>query len=172
MAKQAAVSGEIVNEEIFKLSTGVRVSFKPVSSMIIQRAHESVPMPNVFVQAVAGPNNTQRFVDNPNHPVYLELKAAAENQRGMKAIEAMVLMGVNLVDGLPKSDEWLQDLDVVTDLSKYWTIDADGNRVMSDKVKKMLYVMNVAASTADDFTLISDNVIVREERVAEVVNTF
>jgi hypothetical protein len=170
MSKTSVIEAEDPNVKTF--STGVKIRIKPVSSMIIQRAQEAVPLPPVFLQAVPGPNGTVKFADNPNHPDYIERKREAESQRGIKAIEAMILYGVELVDGLPADDEWLEDLGMVTDLQKYYTLNAEGQHVINAKAKKLLYVMNVAALTGDDFGMIASNVIVTEAKVQEEVRSF
>jgi len=173
MSKTQAVVGEVIGaEKIHEFSTGVKVRFKPMSSMIVQRAQEAVPMPPVFQQAVPGPNNSVRIVDNPNHQDYVDRKREAEASRGIKAIEAMILFSVELVNGLPKDNTWLDDLAMVTDLQKYQAVDVDGKVTMSDKAKKLLYVMNVAAVTGDDFGMIATNAVVTEGRVQEEVATF
>ncbi len=129
-------------------------------------------MPEVYRQAVPGKNGTTQVVDNPNHGDYIERKSQAENIRTLKILETMILIGTELVDGLPKDDAWLRKLETVMDFGKHYTMDDSGRRSISDDAKKLIYIMNVAAVTGDDFAMISRNTGLTEDRVAEDVKSF
>lgn len=172
MSKQAAVVGEVVASDVHQFSTGVKVKFSQVPQMMVLRIQEAHPIPEIYKQSVPGRNGQNQVVDNPNHPDYLERKQQAENIRTLKILETMILVGVDLVDGLPKSDAWLRKLETVMNFDKYYTVDDSGVRTMSDDAKKLVYIMNVAAVTGDDFALISRNTGLTEDRVAEDVASF
>lgn len=165
MAK--AVEGEVLAPDVKVLSGGLRVRFKPVNSMTIQRASDSVPLPNVYEQAVPAANGTVRVVQNPSHPDYAKKVEEAEKERSLRSLEAMVFYGVELVDPLPEDDEWLADLGMMMDLSRYYYVDPEGKPKISKKAKVMLYVIHHGAKTQGDYQLIAQNVVVTEKAVQD-----
>lgn len=173
-AKKVILEGEVVEEDdgIRTLSTGLRVRFHHVNSMTIQRAGDSIPIPPVYEQAITQSSGAVRFVQNPNHPDYKVRVDAANVEKSLKSLEAMILFGVELVDPLPPDSEWLDDLSMVVDLEKYYRSDAEGNRTLSDKAKKLIYVMHRGAQTAEDYRLIAQSISVTEEAVQERVKAF
>lgn len=171
-AKKEALEGEIVEKDIHVLSSGVKVRFKPVNSMTIQRAGDSVAIPAVYEQAITQPNGAVRYVQNPNHPDYQKKIDEAEKERSLKSLEAMVLFGVELVDDLPADDEWLEDLRMVMDLDKYYHQNGDGKPTIGKKAKVMLYIIHHGAKTAADYKLIADNISVTEAAVQDQQRSF
>ena len=102
--KLAARSG--VNAP-FALSTGVEARFTPVSISIITEAQSAIPDPPVPIW-----HNESKGTDepNPNHPDYLKALERIDSERNLAAIDAMVMFGVELVNGVPEDGKWLKTL--------------------------------------------------------------
>lgn len=166
------VEGDVLAPDVKVLSTGMKVRFKPVNSMTVQRAADSVVLPEVYVQAINQPNGVVKFAQNPNHPDYAKKVEEAEKERSLRSLEAMVFYGVELVDPLPEDDEWLADLGMMMNLDRYYYTDAEGKSKISKKAKVMLYVIHQGAKTPADYQMIAENVMVTEAAVQEQQKAF
>lgn len=98
---------EALGENEHVLSTGVVVRIKPVSSLLIQAVTSKIPDP---VVPIWHDENTGRDTPNPLDPAYVAAMERATQERGVAALDAMILMGVELVDGLPEDNRWLKRL--------------------------------------------------------------
>jgi len=108
-------------QEIITLSTGVRARFIPVSASLVQDAVSRIKNPPVPVWY--NPDK-EREEPNPLDPEYQQAIQDADQERGVAAIDVLVLMGVELVDGIPEDDGWLKRLKFLErkgriDLSEY-----------------------------------------------------
>lgn len=57
-------------------STGVEIQIRPVSPLLAQRAHQSIPKPIPPMERVENPDGSFRDEPNPNHPSYAEAMKA------------------------------------------------------------------------------------------------
>lgn len=89
------------------LSTGIKAILTAVSSSSIIEAQAEIIDPPVPMQKLEGKSGE---FENPNDPAFLEEKRKAQMERVQAAIDTLVIMGVKLVDGLPKDDDWLKNL--------------------------------------------------------------
>lgn len=91
---------------IHTLSTGVRVRIVPVAAHLIDEAMFEVKDPPVPRQDLG----KGREEPNPLDPQYKRELADAEHARGVAASDTLMLMGVQLVDGMPEDNDWLKQL--------------------------------------------------------------
>ena len=90
-------------------SLGVRIKLKPLSPGILQRARAKIktpPVPKYFDE------NKGREIENPNHPAYKAALEQVEMDRNEAVVNAMVMFGTELVDGVPEDDSWIDMLEV------------------------------------------------------------
>jgi hypothetical protein len=99
--------GQGDGESIVTLSTGVRVRLKAVSSTLVEEIKAAVPMPEVPKVWIA---DKEREEENPNDPRYVEAVERAMMARADATLDALILFGVELLDGLPEDDGWVQNL--------------------------------------------------------------
>jgi len=88
------------------LSTGVRAKLRPVATTLIDEVASRIKDPEVPMW-----HNPDKDRDepNPNDPKYIAAKEEADRQRGIAVIDAVVMFGVELLDGVP-DDGWLGKL--------------------------------------------------------------
>jgi len=142
--------------EIVELSTGVKVKFNVAPRMLLEQAILNVDFPEVPVQTL----EDGRQVENPNHPEYLKARIDAINKQGDASIDVMIAF-VDLVDGLPKDDDWIKRIDYLTRLGH---IDL-GNYNLEDELdKEFVYKKYIAFGRTDLNKLTSSNRITEEDR--------
>ena len=94
-------------ESIVVLSTGVRVRLRAVSSTLVEEIKSAIPMPDVPKIYIA---DKDREEENPNDPRYIEAVERSMMARADATLDALILFGVELVDGLPTDDDWINKL--------------------------------------------------------------
>jgi hypothetical protein len=129
------------------LSTGVRARLVPVSISIINEAQAAIADPLVPMW-----HNESKGTDepNPNHPDYLKALEVVDQERNLAAIDAMILFGVELEDGVPNEEEnnWLRKLRMSARL-KLVQIDFDAWDLSDELELEFLYKKYIAVSAAD-----------------------
>jgi len=116
MAKNPAVQAAreekngVGPDGILTLSTGVKARLVPVAASLIQTVQNKIKAPPVPTWRN---EDKGRDEPNPNDPIYLEKKKEVEEERGMAVIDALIMFGVELVDGLPEDKLWIRKLKVV-----------------------------------------------------------
>jgi hypothetical protein len=94
------------DERIFTVS-GVRVRLHPVSAALITDVTARIKDPKI-------PSwynkDKEREEPNPDDPEYLAALEETVSRRGMAAMDAMAMFGVELIDGLPADERWLDTL--------------------------------------------------------------
>lgn len=94
-------------DNTFELPDGRRGKVIPVSASIIEEAARAVKAPRppkVFIE------DKGREEENPNDPEYLLAIDEYERARGVAIMDVMVMLGLELIDGLPEDDAWLTKL--------------------------------------------------------------
>jgi len=152
MAREAvdvAQASEKGRENVVRLSTGVRAILTPVASSLIQDVMNQVKDPKVPMW-----HNPEKEQDEPNynHPEYIEGMAEAERKRSDAALDAVILFGVKLVDGVPEDGEWLNKLRY---LEKRKRIDLSEYDLDDPFEKEFVYKRHVAIA-GEDFSLIGE----------------
>lgn len=115
------ISNRDEKDNIIVLPGGDKIKVIPVSATLIDEVVSRVEDPEVPMWR--NPDK-DRDEPNPNDPQYLREVAASERKRGIAAMDAMVMFGIELIDGVPPTDKWLKKLKIMekmghVDLSAY-----------------------------------------------------
>lgn len=158
VAKEENEQGQPDN--IRTLTTGVRVRIKTIAPGLISRAQMAIEYPKVpqFHNA-----DKDRWEDNPNHPDYIAGINRVNEERGMAALDAMCMFGLELVDDVPDGNEWIRRLKFV--LPK---LEFDEN----DPLEREYYYKTLVAVGVQDFTMLAKAMGVSEEALAQAEQSF
>lgn len=98
------------NDNIHVLKSGVRVRIVPVSATLIDEVTSQVKEPEVPIW-----HNPDKDRDEPNYadPNYIRATEDANRRRGIAGMDAMVMFGVELPDGMPEDRNWLRKLQIM-----------------------------------------------------------
>ena len=94
-------------EVIVDLTGGVRARLVPVPASLIDEVTSRIVEPEIPMWH--NPDK-ERDEPNPSDPKYLKEVADITRKRGLAAIDAFALFGVELIDGMPEDDGWLKKL--------------------------------------------------------------
>jgi len=169
VAKRRANRG--ISSEPVELSTGVTARLIPVSISIITEAQAAVPDP-----AVPMWYNESKGVEeeNPNHPAYEAALKAVEQERSLAAIDAVIMFGVELVDGMPEDNSWIKKLQLRAKLGLS-KVDLSSFNLEDEIELEFLYKKYIAVTTADLKPLMDASGLTEagmELEVAEATNSF
>lgn len=137
-----------IGEEI-ELSTGVRVVLQRVPPGLLEDVVNRVKDPEVPVYY---DTDKDREIPNPSHPDYLKAMKQADRDRSVAVIEATVLFGIELVDGLPDDDGWLKKLRF---LDRRGVFDLEAYDLDDELDKEFVYKRYIALGDQDFVTLTS-----------------
>jgi hypothetical protein len=153
------------HDGVVTLSTGVRARIRPVAATLLEEVSARIPEPEVPIW-----HNPDKDRDepNPSHPQYIAAQARANRERGLAAIDAMVMFGVELVDGLPENDGWLEKLKFL-EKKKLLSL-ADYN--LEDPVDKEFLYKRFIAVASTDLRTISQRSGITPEEIARAAGTF
>jgi hypothetical protein len=87
---------------------GIEVRTKPVSAMLIQEVTSNIKDP--IPPLVPNPDKDGKLEENPFDPVYVAGLREANVKRSKATSDTLIMFGLELVDGLPKDDNWLVKL--------------------------------------------------------------
>jgi len=123
------------------LSTGDKAILKPVTASLIDAVTSRIedPKPPMWYNESKGTEEP-----NPSHPDYLQAIDDANRRRGIAAMDAMVMFGVELVDGLPESEKWL---DTLKYMEKRGMLSLEGYDLKDPLDLEFLYKRFVAVDT-------------------------
>jgi len=112
--------------------------------------------------------DTEREEPNPNDPAYLKEVARATRARGRAGLEALMMFGFELVDGLPEDTEWIRKLRFLerrgwVDLSEY---------DMEDPFDLEFLYKKWVAIGSDDLTLAGQKSRISQEDIATAQASF
>lgn len=127
--------------EFVMLADGLRGKIIPVSATLISevtRAVKDPPIPMIHDEEKG------RDIPNEHDPVYLQGCEEARSQRGMAAMDAMLMFGLELVDGIPEGDLWLKKLQT---LEKRKQLDLSVYDLDDEIDREFLYKRYIAADT-------------------------
>jgi hypothetical protein len=124
MTNPAKVAEDLMDkneDKVITLSTGIRARISPVPPALVDKIAAQYPdpePPTVYIKS------KDRHEVNELDPDYLKELRKAEDDRGTAATEAMIMFGIELVDGVPDPSEWLPKLEWLVkrgslDLSEY-----------------------------------------------------
>lgn len=97
------------------------IRVKPIPAAIITDVTNRIPDPEIPVWYN---KEMERNEANPGDPEYVRMKSEVERKRGEAMIDATILFGIELVDGIPPVEEWMPRLQFMIrrgqlDLSQY-----------------------------------------------------
>lgn len=147
------------------LSTGVRVRLGSVSATLIEEVSSRIPYPDVPMWFN---KDKERDEPNPGDPKYIDEIAAVDRERGIAAMDAMIMFGVELLEGVPEDDVWVNKLRF---LEKRKMLDLSGYDFKDALDREFLFKRYVAIG-ALDLDLISEMIGVSEEAIAQAVDSF
>ena len=121
-AVQVAKNGRFDREKVeVTLATGDRVRIMPVSASLIDEVTSKIPEPKIPVWF-----DKERDIEvpNPDHPEYIKAVDDMNRKRGIAAMDALVMFGVEFIDGMPEDKSWIKKLKFMekrkqVDLSEY-----------------------------------------------------
>lgn len=137
----AEVAKEALGDDIVLLKSGVRVRLKPVPAPLIDAVVEKIKEPEIpmwFNEA------RDREEANPMDPLYVKELADVDRRKGLAAIDAMAMFGVELVDGLPPDSEWLHSLQKMESMD---LLDLSGYDLDDPIIKELVFKKFVAVTT-------------------------
>lgn len=105
VASEIAASGRI---EVV-LPGGKRAAIRSIPASLIDEVTSRIKDPDVptWRNESAEP---PRDEPNPNDPAYIAALAEAQRQRGIAAVDAMCMMGIELIDPISKDEDWFARL--------------------------------------------------------------
>lgn len=144
---------------------GVKVKIEPVPVNLIDDVTRRIKDPEIptFYN-----ENKEREEKNPQDPQYLKDMTKAEEARNRAAMDAMVLFGLELVDGVPDDEKWLKKLRY---LEKLGRLDLDNYDLDDELDVEFLYKRYVLAD-AEVISLITQASGVSPEEVALAEESF
>jgi hypothetical protein len=158
---------EEIQPETVKLSNGVVVKIKPVSSFVyteMYKAHKKPRPPVLFIEAIG------REEENPDDPEYLSKLEEYQTNLSITATDTMILFGTQVISTPDDIDsfedgEWLENLDALG-----YTIPAN------KKSRYLMWFKYVIANHEQDMELIMEHVSrrsgVSEAEVETAVESF
>jgi hypothetical protein len=136
---------------------GYTVRVKAIPAAIISDVTNRIPDPEI---PVWHNKEYDRDESNPNDPAYLKAKESVDRKRGEAMIDATVMFGIDLPDGVPPTDEWLPKLKFMekrnqVDLSGYDLTDSLEvefvfKRYIIANIALINYIQKISSVTPDD----------------------
>lgn len=150
---------------IVMLADGRKAKVVPVSVGLIEEVTSKIQDPPI---PTYHDEERNRDIENPVDPDYLRGLADATRKRGIAAIDAMVMMGVELLDGLPEDNLWEKRLKTLQkrgllDLSTY---------DMSDPIEREFLYKRFVAVDSSVLEVVSRVSGVTGEAIAEAEKSF
>lgn len=147
------------------LSTGVRVRIVPVAAHIIDEAMFEIKDPLVPQQDMG----KGRDEPNPLDPAYRQALSDAEHARGIATSDTLILVGVQLIDGIPEDDTWLKHLKFLERLGHFKAL---SNFDLEDEMDLEFVFKKYYAISTRDFTLIGNASGMSQEEIDLAVRGF
>lgn len=158
--------GEQGEEGIRILSTGYRVRLKAVPIGLLNEVQLRISDPPVPMWH--NPDK-DREEENPSDPEYVRVCEELELQRAIATLDATILFGVDLVDGVPPKEEWLPKLQF---LHKLGHIDLDPYNFDDPLECEFLFKKFIVVSRADVRKITSISSGVQEALIQRMEDSF
>jgi hypothetical protein len=136
---------------------GYKIRVKAIPVAIISDVSNRIPDPEI---PVWHDPEYDRDVQNPNDPAYLNKKEEVDRKRGEAMIDATVMFGIDLPDGVPPTEKWLPKLKFLekreqVDLSSYDLSDPLELEFVFKKyvianIALINYIQNMSSVTPED----------------------
>ena len=159
------VAKEQAGDDVITLKSGVRVKLNPVPASLIDAVTSKVKDPEI--PKVTLEDGREQY--NPLDEQYERDMSDAARLRGLAAIDAMILFGVDLIDGLPPDEEWLTKLEY---MEKMGLIDVLKDYDLTDPIMKELVYKKYVGVTTDVITKVTEISGISPEEVAAAEESF
>jgi hypothetical protein len=159
------VAREKASDNVVTLRGGVRVKLNPVPASLLDAVTSRIKEPEIPVWV----DDDGRERPNPLDPQYEKDVADANKQRGMAAIDALTLFGVDLIDGLPPDEEWLEKLQY---MERMGLIDVLGDYDLEDPIMKELVYKKFVGVTNDVIERVTEISGISPEEVQAAEDSF
>lgn len=150
---------------VITLSTGHKARLMPVATSLLESVTSQIKDPEVPMWFN---ESKEREEPNPHDPNYLRAVQETTTKRGTAFMDALILFGVELVDGLPEDDTWLKKLHL---LEKMGQIDL-GDIDLSDPIALEFAYKKFVVVSAEDYDKLTALSGVTEQGVAAQAETF
>jgi len=152
------MADETQDEDLWEVE-GYTIKVKAIPVAIISDVTARIPEPDV--PSWHNPEY-DRDEQNPNDPAYLKAKDEVDRKRGEAMIDATVMFGISLPNGVPPTEEWLPKLKFMekrgqVDLSSYDLSDPLEEefvfkRYIIANIALINYIQNLSSVMPEDIT--------------------
>ncbi len=140
------------------LSTGIKGKILPVAASLVEEVTAKIKDPDVPMWYN---KDKEREEPNPVDPVYLRQVGEADRKRGVAALDAMIMFGLELADPVPENGTWVKKL-------KWLGIEFDERDGFECEFAYKKYV----ACGSNDLIEISKLAGINQEAVEDAVKSF
>lgn len=162
---QAAKKSVPLAGDVITLSTGYRAKINAVSATLIDRAQSKIKDPEPPKYYI---EEKDREELNYSDPGYIAAKGRADVDRVIAAMDAMIMFGVELVDGMPEDDSWKKKLELMERVGSIDLSDLD----LDDDLEAEFAFKRYIATSPKDITIISAMSGLNEGDVSQAEATF
>lgn len=152
-----------VPDMITKKGVKIRIESVPPSLLDDVTSKITDPLPPMIMIESKG-----REEPNPSDPKYLQELAEAEDARNRAIMDALVLFGVELVDGMPEDDGWLKK---VKYLERRGSLDLSEFDLKDELDKEFLFKRYMLVD-AEVMQMITTKSGINPEEVAKIEDSF
>ena len=152
----ARVLADEAQDDLWEVE-GYPIKVKAIPVAIISDVTNRIPEPEI---PVWHNDEMNRDEQNPSNPAYIRAKDEVDRKRGEAMIDATVMFGIELLNGVPPTDEWLPKLQFMekrgqVDLSGYDLSDAMElefvfKRYIIANIALINYIQNMSSVTPED----------------------
>lgn len=139
---------------------GVRIKLTSVPAGVFTKVRSKIPEPQI---PTWHNEEYDRDEPNPNNPEYLAALNKANEERAEAVIDACALFGIELLDGMPTSEDWLKKLQFMEKLGGFDL----GNFNLADPFEKEFVFKRYYIATMGMIAEIQHKSAVTEEDVEE-----
>lgn len=145
-------------KEPVTLESGVRVYVKPITAALIDQVSSRIKDPDPPMWY-----NEAKDRDEPNYsdPRYIKALSDAERERGIAAMDAIMMFGFELADGVPENKLWIRKL-AMLDVE----VDEDDEIAVEFAYKKYVAV------APDEISLVTDRSGISQEELQAAEASF
>jgi hypothetical protein len=136
---------------------GYTVRVKAMPAAIISDVTNRIPDPEIPVWYN---KDMERNEANPNDPEYIRAKEVVDRKRGESMIDATVMFGIELPDGVPPTEDWLPRLKFMEkrnqidlssfDLTDPLEIEFVFKRYIIANIALISFIQRISSVTPDD----------------------
>ncbi len=155
-----------IAQDIYEIQGLPKFRIVPVSIQLIEDVGNSIKDPEAPIWN--NPNKEGRAERNPSDPEYLAGLAEARRMRNAAIMDAMVMMGIEIVDGVPDDDEWVKKL---RSMEKRGLLSIDGYD-LEDPIDREFLFKRYFLATGEVIELVSRASGATEEVVARAEASF